>query len=107
MRLTQMSSPSSSPAVSPAQQGADAPLRLVTERSRPVSGDALRGALVVTTVGWIFGNVWNMTVTGAAFTLFARSLGASPFEMGLLSAIPYLAALVSLPASLLIERTGA
>jgi MFS family permease len=76
-------------------------------QARPVEGDALRSALTVTTVAWIFGNVWNLTVTGAAFTLFARSLGATPFEMGLLSAIPYLAALVSLPASVLIERTGA
>jgi MFS family permease len=96
-----------SAAASGPEQGADQPLPLETCRSRPVSGDALRSALTVTTLGWIFGNVWNMTVTGAAFTLFARSLGASPFEMGLLSAIPYLAALVSLPASLLIERTGA
>ncbi|HEY7115763.1 MAG TPA: MFS transporter [Tepidisphaeraceae bacterium] len=75
--------------------------------SHAISGPALRNALAVTTLAWVFGNVWNLTVTGAPFTLFARAIGASPFEMGLLAAIPYLAALVSLPASVLIERTGA
>jgi MFS family permease len=98
--------PTRSSANSPHDSEDAQPLPL-PRRSRPVAGQALRGALIVTTVGWIFGNVWNMTGTGAAFTLFARALGASPFEMGLLSAIPYLAALVSLPGSLLIERTGA
>jgi MFS family permease len=75
--------------------------------SRPVEGDALRQALGLTTLAWVFGNVWYVTITGAPFTLFYRAMNASPFEVGLLSAIPYLAALISLPASLLIERTGA
>jgi MFS family permease len=67
----------------------------------------LRRALVATTLAWVFGNVWYVTITGAPFTLFYRAMNASPFEVGLLSAIPYLAALISLPASVLIERTGA
>ena len=41
-----------------------------------------------------------------AFTLFATYLGATPFQFGLLAAIPFLAQLISMPASLLIERTG-
>ncbi len=44
--------------------------------------------------------------SGAPFTLFARGLGASDFEFGLLTAMPYIASLLSMPASLLIERTG-
>ena len=38
-------------------------------RAHPVAGETLRRSLVVITISWIFGNVWNMTGTGAAFTL--------------------------------------
>jgi len=74
---------------------------------RVVSGPALRNAMSLVTVAWIFGNVWYVTVTGAPFALFTLAMKPSPFEIGLLSAIPYMAALLSIPASLLIERTGA
>src|SRR5438874_13237620 len=43
----------------------------------------------------------------APYSLFARDLGASQFQIGILAALPFLASLVSMPASLLTERTGA
>jgi len=76
-------------------------------RGRPVKGAALRRALTAGTLAWMFGNVWYVAISGSAFTLFAKSMRASPFEFGLLASLQYLAALVSIPASLLIERTGA
>lgn len=72
-----------------------------------IKGRPLRNAMMAGTVAWMFGNVWFMAISGSAFTLFAKGMGASPFEFGLLTAIQYLAALATLPASLLIERTGA
>src|SRR5437868_11713929 len=71
-----------------------------------LSGPQLRRAMVLAAVAWIFGSVWVNTTSGAPFTLFARGLGASDFEFGLLTAMPYIASLLSMPASLLIERTG-
>src|SRR6185503_18364757 len=38
---------------------------------------------------------------------FARDLHASELQIGILAALPFLASLVSMPASLLTERTGA
>jgi MFS family permease len=58
------------------------------------------------TVAWMFGAVWHTVTTGAPLTLFARGLGASHFQFGLLAAMPYIAALAALPGSLLVERTG-
>src|SRR5438874_7377453 len=43
----------------------------------------------------------------APYSLFARDLGASQFQIGILAALPFLASLVSMPASLFTERTGA
>ncbi len=65
-----------------------------------------RGPRLVT-IGWVFGSVWQTTVTGAPLTLFAASLHASQFQFGLLAALPFIGSLVSIPASFLIERTGA
>ena len=58
------------------------------------------------TLAWVFGSVWSTTTTGTPLTLFAQELGTSDFQFGLLTALPFLASLVCLPASLLIERTG-
>ena len=69
-------------------------------------GAHLRRSLVLITWGWIFGAVWMTATTGAPLTLFAQHLRASPFQFGLLSAMPFLASLVSMPASLLIDATG-
>ena len=73
---------------------------------RAVRGQRLRNAMLAGTLAWMFGNVWFAAISGSAFTLFAKSMNASPFQFGLFTALQYLAALVSLPASLLIERTG-
>src|SRR6266536_2755212 len=59
------------------------------------------------TVSWIFGSVWATAIGGAPFSLFARDLGASEFQIGVLAALPFLASLVSMPASAITERTGA
>lgn len=66
----------------------------------------LRRQLSMVTVGWIFGAVWMTATSGAPITLFAQGLGATPFQFGLLAALPFLASLVSMPGSLLSERTG-
>src|SRR5687767_7910318 len=88
-----------------------APLRIHPEQSdalplaRPISGEALRNAMLATTVAWIFGNVWVVATSNASITQFAKALGANPFQFGLLTALPYIASLLSLPAVMLIERT--
>ena len=69
-------------------------------------GQPLRSALHLATVAWLFGSVWFTAVAGTPLTNVAKSLHASEFQFGLLSALPYIAALLSLPASVLIERTG-
>src|SRR5687767_2014933 len=66
----------------------------------------LRRALGVVTLAWVFGSVWVTATAGAPLTLFVKGLNASPFHFGVLSALPFIATLLSLPASLLIERTG-
>jgi MFS family permease len=59
------------------------------------------------TVSWVFGSVWATAIGGAPFSLFARYLGATEFQIGVLAALPFLASLVSMPASVWTERTGA
>src|SRR3954452_18332481 len=66
----------------------------------------VRRSLGIVTLGCVFGSVWMNSTSGAPLTLFAKGLGATPFQFGLLSALPFIASLVSMPASLLIERTG-
>lgn len=70
-------------------------------------GSQLRRALSLVTLAWIFGSVWTVAISGTPLTLFARGLNASNFQLGVLAAIPFIASFASLPASLLIERTGA
>ncbi|WP_428940482.1 MFS transporter [Fontivita pretiosa] len=67
---------------------------------------SLRRTLTIVTVAWLFGSVYYSATSGAPITLFAQSLGASPFQFGLLSAMPFIAALLSLPGSLIIDKTG-
>lgn len=66
----------------------------------------LRTQLGVITLAWVFGSVWSTTTTGSALTVFAKALGASNFQFGLLAALPFIASLMSVPGSLLIECTG-
>lgn len=70
------------------------------------SGWPLRKQLSVVTLAWVFGAVWFSITTGAPLTLFAKALGATNFQFGLLASMPYVAALAALPGSLLAERTG-
>jgi MFS family permease len=58
------------------------------------------------TLGWVFGSVWLTATTGSPTTVFLKELGATPWQFGIVAAVPYIASLLSLPASLLIERTG-
>src|SRR3954449_8875399 len=67
----------------------------------------LRNTLEIVTLSWVFGSVWQTTVTGAPLTRFAAELHASPWQFGLLTAMPFIGSLLSLPASLLIGRPGA
>src|SRR5262245_26280985 len=78
------------------------PVQQVTE----LRGPALRRAMGLVTLAWVFGSVWMTATAGAPLTLYAQSLRASEFQFGLLSAVPFIASLVSMPASALIERTG-
>lgn len=65
-----------------------------------------RSAMTKVTVAWMFGAVWFVAVAGAPFTKFASALGATPWHFGLLAAMPHIATLVSLPASLWIDSSG-
>jgi hypothetical protein len=85
----------------------DRPQHLISSAvfARP-RGKELRRSLWLITIAWIFGSVWLNATSGTPYTNFAKSLNASEFEFGILAALPYLASLVSLPASLLTEATG-
>lgn len=69
-------------------------------------GAELRRALTTVTAAWVFGSVWLTAVSGAPLTLFARKLGSTELQLGILTALPFLAQLTSMPASVLIERTA-
>jgi MFS family permease len=87
--------------------GASGAAREAGAYERP-RGKELRRALWRVNVAWIFGSAW-MTATAAAgtpFTNYAKVLKASDLQFGLLSAAPFLAAMLSMAASLLIEGTG-
>src|SRR5688500_14500622 len=73
----------------------------------PPRGAELRRTLGIVTIAWMFGSVWLTATSGAPMTMFARGLRASEFEYGLLSALPFIASLLSMPASLVTDRTGA
>ncbi len=79
---------------------------LPLEAGEALQGPPLRRALTVITAAWLFGAVWITATAGAPLTLFAKHLGATEFQFGVLSALPFLASLLSMPASVLIERTG-
>lgn len=72
----------------------------------PMRGDVMRRSMTLTTVAWLFGSVWATAVAGTPLTNFAKALHASEFQFGILAALPFIASLLSLPASLLTEATG-
>ena len=72
------------------------------ERNAP----PLRRVLGTISLAWVFGSVYAMTTTSQAITVFADKLGASNFQFGLLTAIPFIAALLSVPGAVLSECLG-
>jgi len=65
-----------------------------------------RGALRKVTGAWVMGSVWLTAFSGTPLTNFGKCLGMSEFQFGVLAALPFVASLISLPASLLTEATG-
>jgi MFS family permease len=65
-----------------------------------------RKAMTWVSWSWVFGAVWATTIAGAPFTRFAAGLGARPIHFGLLVAMPFIATLLSLPASMWIDASG-
>lgn len=82
------------------------PLRLPSVPADRQAERPLRNTLGILTLSGVFWCVWFNTTTGTPLTLFAQKLGASNFEFGLLTALPFLASLMSIPGSFWIERTG-
>jgi MFS family permease len=75
-------------------------------RPHELRGPRLRRTMQLVTLGWFFGAIWFYATAGTALTNYAKALGASNFQFGILAALPYLATLLNLPATLLIEATG-
>jgi len=48
----------------------------------------LRTTLEIVTLSWVFGSVWQTTITGVPLTRFACELHATPWQFGLLTAGP-------------------
>ncbi len=71
-----------------------------------VRGPRLRQSLRTVTVAWMFGAVWMSCVAGSRLVIFGRMLGFNNFHFGLLGAVPFIASLGQLVATILIERTG-
>lgn len=65
---------------------------------------SLRYLMLGTVLGTLFTSV---TSGGTMLTGYFTALGGSAFAFGILSAIPFLAVVVQIPASILISRTGA
>lgn len=62
--------------------------------------------MFLVTLAWFFGAIWISATAGTPQTNYAKSLGASNFQFGVLSALPFIASFLSLPGTLLIEATG-
>ncbi len=65
---------------------------------------SLRCLMLGTVLGTLFTSV---TGSGTMLAGYFTALGGSAFAFGILSAIPFLAVIVQIPASILISRTGA
>ncbi|MFT3788320.1 MAG: MFS transporter [Tepidisphaeraceae bacterium] len=67
-----------------------------------------RAALRYVTVAWIFGNFWWMCAFPGTVTVtrLFQELGAGDLAFGFVAALPHIAALFSLPASMWVDRTG-
>ncbi len=94
------------PRLSLVPSGPDAPADDGRIDDASADGGPLRRQMGLITLAWVFGGVWMAAVNGSPATQFLRGLGATNFQFGLMAALPFLASLLSVPASLLIERTG-
>lgn len=105
---TTADNPKRAPTLAPPVRGLDSPAvaALPHDALSDLSGAELRRAMSVVTIAWIFGAIWMHALAGAPLTVFANALGASNFDFGLLAALPFLAQLMSVPASVLTDRTG-
>lgn len=75
-------------------------------RPHEMRGERLGRTLRMVTLGWFFGAVWLNATSGTPLTNYAKALNASNFQFGVLAALPFMASLLSLPGTLLIEATG-
>lgn len=66
----------------------------------------LRQSLRTVTFAWTFGVVWLSCISGSHVKILATMLGFNDLAFGIMSALPFVATLAQLAASLLIERTG-
>jgi len=71
-----------------------------------VRGVHLRHALRRITVGWMFGVAWLAASGGSHFKILADLVGFNDLAFGILAAMPFVATLGQVLASVLIERTG-
>lgn len=88
------------------QQSPQSPASAQPLRPGELRGRPLRRVMFLVTSGWFFGSIWMNLTSGTPLTNYAAALGASKFQFGLLSALPFLASLLSLPGTLIIEATG-
>lgn len=71
-----------------------------------VRGQELRKCLRIATISWMYGSAWASLISGVQLKSFARMIGFSDFDFGLLAAAPPLANVGMIVAALWIERTG-
>ncbi|MGC4075098.1 MAG: hypothetical protein QM760_21870 [Nibricoccus sp.] len=101
--------PTPAPGTAPGMHVLDSPAvaPLPHDELSDLSGAELRRAMSMITIAWVFGAIWMHALAGAPLTIFGNALGAGNFEFGLLAALPFLAQLMSVPASVLTDRSGA
>lgn len=79
---------------------------LIDVKGRPITPREVERGLLISTIAGAVGMVF-FTVTGGAYvTGFARKLGASQFQVGIINAFLPMAALAQLASSYMIERRG-
>ena len=71
-----------------------------------VRGQELRRSLRLVTMAWMWGVVWQTTLSGDQMRAFAQMIGFDNFAFGLMGAIPFLATFAQLPSAILVERIG-
>ncbi len=71
-----------------------------------IRGDNLRWCLRRITMAWAVGTVWVTVAMGPCMERYAALIGGGNFTLGLIAAIPSMAAILQLWATVLIERTG-